>query len=65
MTENNNEEFEQRKQLQLKLHELIDKCNEKKIPHTEKLLEFVERATLVKKDYKVWIDIVKEILDTM
>lgn len=58
-----NDSFKQKKKLQMKLHELLDKCKEKKIDCGPKLIEFVERATHVKKDYTAWGDIVKEIIE--
>ena len=65
MRDNNQKDFEQKKKLQQKLHELLEKCKEKNIDCAEKLGEFVDRAILSEKDYSVWEGIVTDIIDSM
>lgn len=65
MNEDHRQIFEQKKKLQLKLHELLEKCKEKNIDCAEKLGEFVDRAIHSEKDYSVWEGIVTDIIDSM
>jgi hypothetical protein len=60
-----NDDFEQKKKLQQRLHKLLEECENKNIDCEPKLIEFVERATHAKKDYTAWGDIVKEIINSL